>query len=79
MTGRAKWVAYFNPKSITVPSRLLHQDADNDEVSYVFVLNAESKPEKRIVERGIVSGDRTEIVSGLSTDDKVVESDGSKK
>jgi multidrug resistance efflux pump len=79
MTGRAKWVAYFNPKAITLPTRLLHQDADNEEVSYVFILNAESKPEKRIVERGIVSGDRTEIVSGLSTDDKVVESDGSKK
>jgi hypothetical protein len=45
MTGRAKWVAYFNPKAITLPTRLLHQDADNEEVSYVFILNAESKPE----------------------------------
>jgi HlyD family secretion protein len=79
MTGRAKWIAYFNPKAITIPSRLLHQEADNEEVSYVFVLNAESQPEKRIVERGIVSGDRTEIVSGVSQDDQLVESDGSKK
>ena len=79
MTGKSKWIAYFNPKAITIPSRLLRQEADNEDVSYVFVLNAEAKPEKRIVERGVVSGDRIEIVSGISPDDKLVESDGSKK
>lgn len=79
MTGKAKWIAYFNPKAITVPTHFVHQDAEDEGVSYVFVLNAESKPEKRSVERGVVSGNRTEIVSGLTADDKLVESDGSKK
>ncbi|MFO0012648.1 MAG: HlyD family efflux transporter periplasmic adaptor subunit [Planctomycetota bacterium] len=79
MTGKAKWVAYFNAKAMTIPSSYVRPDPDHEDVSYVFVLNAESKPERRRVEIGIVAGDRTEIVSGLSADSKLVESDGSKK
>jgi multidrug resistance efflux pump len=78
MTGKSKWVAYFNAKALTVPSKFLHQDPDEDDATYIFVLNAESKPEKRWVEAGVASGDRTEIVSGLNGDEKIVESDGSK-
>jgi HlyD family secretion protein len=79
MTGKAKWVAYFNAKALTVPSRVVHQDADNDDANYVFVLDGATKPVKQWVEVGIVSGERTEILSGLTADDNLVESDGSKK
>jgi HlyD family secretion protein len=79
MTGRAKWIAYFNAKALSIPNRYVHRDADNDDASYVFVLDSESKPVKQWVEAGVATGDRTEIVSGLAPDAKVVESDGSKK
>lgn len=79
MSGKAKWIAYYNPKALTVPSRYVHQDPDENDASYVWVLNAESKPEKRWVEPGITSGDRTEIFSGLTSSEQLVESDGSKK
>jgi hypothetical protein len=79
MSGKAKWIAYYNPKALTVPSRYVHQDPDENDASYVWVLNAESKPEKRWVESGITSGDRTEIFSGLTSSEQLVESDGSKK
>ncbi|MFN6128849.1 MAG: hypothetical protein ACK6DC_09240 [Planctomycetota bacterium] len=79
MTGKAKWVAYFNAKALTVPSRYVHQDTDNDDANYIFVLDSESKPVKQWVDIGIVSGERTEILGGLTADDKLVESDGPKK
>jgi multidrug resistance efflux pump len=79
MTGKAKWIAYFNAKALTVPSRLIRQDADQDDADYVWVLLSDSKTEKRWVETGVVSGERTEILAGLTTEDKLVESEGGKK
>jgi multidrug resistance efflux pump len=79
MTGKTRWVAYFNAKALTVPIRFVHQDAEEGDAHFVHVLGADGKGEKRWVEVGIVAGDRTEILNGLSVDDKLVESPSDKK
>lgn len=73
MTGHAHWVAHFNAKAVLVPSRMIHVDANENGATYLYALDSEFKPQKRRVKTGIVSGDQTEILEGLSSEEYVVE------
>lgn len=54
---------------LVVPSRSIHHDIDG---AHVFIINDEMKAQKVHIQQGLDFGEVTEILSGVSIDDKIV-------
>jgi HlyD family secretion protein len=62
------------PDALVVPKKAVHADQYNDELQYVWIVDAtkpEAKPERRDVKIGKRSGDDVEIANGLTAGDVV--------
>ena len=69
MAGQARFVVYTNPKAIVVPASAVK--TDDEEQSYVMLLDADGHPQRRDVKVGEKSKDKVEIVEGLKVGDKI--------
>ena len=69
MTGTARCIVYTKPDAITVPAAALFREPDGSRVAYV--VDADGKDAKRGVKVGRASGERIEILSGLTAGDRV--------
>jgi RND family efflux transporter MFP subunit len=69
LTGTAKIVTSEKENALTVPTSAVFEDPDT-EMSYVFIPG--EKPKKRSVKTGLVAGDKTEIVEGLSEGEEIL-------
>lgn len=54
---------------LVIPSRTIHHDIDG---AHVFIINNEMKAQKVRIQQGLDFGEVTEVLSGVSVDDKVV-------
>jgi multidrug resistance efflux pump len=76
-------VTTYNKKdAILVPKAAVHDDEDNEDQKYVWVVDAEdeeAKPERRNVKIGKRKGDEIEILKGLKKGDVVSLEDESEK
>ena len=82
MTCKIQVKSYDNKESLTVPKAAIHDDEDDPNQKYVWIVNpddAEAKPERRNVTLGKRSGDDVEVVKGLKKDEVVSLEDESKK
>lgn len=67
-----KVAAYSRTDALAVPSSaVFSEDADKDQ-KYVYLYIKDAEPKKQSVEVGETSGDRTEILSGLSAGDQIL-------
>ena len=64
--------AYSRTDALAVPKSIVFSDEVDDDQKYVYVLPAEGEPRKQSVEVGETSGDRVEILSGVSAGDKLL-------
>ena len=69
MAGQARFLVYSNPKAIVVPASAVK--TDDEEQSYVMLVDGEGKAERRDVKVGEKVKDKVEIVEGLKVGDKV--------
>jgi hypothetical protein len=69
LTGSAKIVTAQKENALSVPSSAVFEDPDT-ETSYVYLPG--DKPKKKTVKIGLVAGDKTEIVEGLSEGDEIL-------
>lgn len=68
MACTVKLTPYKKDEALTVPAAAVFRD--DDEI-YVFVVKGEGKPEKRTIKAGKQSGDKVEVLDGLSAGDVV--------
>jgi multidrug efflux pump subunit AcrA (membrane-fusion protein) len=73
MTGSARFVISQKKTALTVPSSAVFEDTSED-TQYVYRLTKDGKHEKKTVKVGITSGDKTEILEGLSEGDEILTS-----
>ena len=69
MTGSVRCVVAKRPEAVTVPSGCVFRDDDGSR--YVFAIDGDGKPAKKLVKAGLASGGRTEILEGLAAGDRV--------
>jgi multidrug efflux pump subunit AcrA (membrane-fusion protein) len=70
-------VPYSKKEAITVPTSSIHED---DDKSFVYVVDKKGKQHERTVTTGQVDGDNTEILSGLREGEEILlERPGEKK
>jgi HlyD family secretion protein len=82
MTCKVKVKTYDKKDALTVPKAAIHDDEDDENKKYVWVVDPddeEAKPERRNVTLGKRSGDDVEVVKGLKKGDVVSLEDESKK
>lgn len=70
MTANAQLTAYQKDAAIVVPAKALHATADGG--WEVEIEEAEGKTKKVAVKRGLSSGDKVEILSGLTKDQTII-------
>jgi HlyD family secretion protein len=74
MSCKVKVTTHENPDALVVPSKAVHTDKDDEELKYVWIVDAkkaDAKPERRDVKLGKSSGENVEITSGLKAGDVV--------
>ena len=64
--------AYSRTDALAVPKSIVFSEEVDDDQKYVYVLAEEGEPRKQSVEVGETSGDRVEILSGVSAGDKLL-------
>jgi multidrug efflux pump subunit AcrA (membrane-fusion protein) len=69
LTGSAKIMTAQKENALSVPSSAVFEDPDT-EMPYVYLPG--DKPKKKAVKTGLVAGDKTEIVEGLSEGDEIL-------
>jgi multidrug efflux pump subunit AcrA (membrane-fusion protein) len=82
MTCKIQVKTYDNKEALTVPKAAIHDDEDDANKKYVWLVDADdadAKPERRDVTLGKRGGDDVEIVKGLKSGDVVSLDDESKK
>jgi multidrug efflux pump subunit AcrA (membrane-fusion protein) len=82
MTCKISVKAYDKKDALTVPKAAVHEDEDDPNKKYVWLVNPDdedAKPERRDVTLGKRSGDDIEVVKGLKAGDVVSLEDESKK
>ena len=82
MTCKVKVKTYDKKDALTVPKAAIHDDEDDENKKYVWVVDPddeEAKPERRNVTLGKRSGDDVEVVKGLKKGGVVSLEDESKK
>jgi multidrug efflux pump subunit AcrA (membrane-fusion protein) len=72
MTAKAHVLLYSNDQAIAVPSGAVFTDEWSDAGPYVYVVDKEGKPQRRNVEVGRKSDEKTEIVRGLEVGEKIL-------
>lgn len=72
MQCNVKLVPYSQAEAIAVPSKAVFTDELDDATRYVYVVDDNNEHSRRDITAGKVSGDRTEIVSGLSAGEKIL-------
>jgi HlyD family secretion protein len=71
MTGKVKIVAYFKADAIAVPAKAVFHDDLDDDKRYVLIVG-DGKSKRRDVTVGHSADKSIEIVSGISTGDKIL-------
>ncbi len=82
MSCKVKITTYDKEDALVVPKKAVHTDKDDEELKYVWLVeakNADSKAERRHVKLGKSSGEDVEITSGLKLGDVVSLEDEEKK
>jgi multidrug efflux pump subunit AcrA (membrane-fusion protein) len=82
MSCKIQVKTYDNKEALTVPKAAIHDDEDDANKKYVWLVDAddnEAKPQRRDVTLGKRSGDDVEITKGLKKGDVVSLEDESKK
>lgn len=64
--------AYSRTDALAVPKSAVFAEEADDDQKYVYVAPDDGEPRKQSVEVGETSGDRTEILSGLSAGEKIL-------
>lgn len=72
MQCSVKLVPYSQAEAIAVPTKAVFTDDLDDAKRYVLVVDEKGDHTRRDVTAGKVSGDRTEITSGLSAGEKIL-------
>ncbi|MCI0332601.1 MAG: HlyD family efflux transporter periplasmic adaptor subunit [Planctomycetes bacterium] len=81
MSGKIQVTTYNQKDAITVPKTAVHDDEDDEDQKYVWLVDPddeEAKPERRNVKLGKRKGDDVEIVKGLKKGDVISLDDESK-
>jgi HlyD family secretion protein len=73
MTCSTRFVTFHKKAALTVPSTAVFEDVAED-THYVYVPAKGGKNEKKTVKVGVTSGERVEIVEGLSEGDEILAS-----
>lgn len=75
LTARLKLNDYTNENAILIPQSIISENADGEQ--YIYVLEAKNgekaTAKQLIIETGKTQGDKIEILSGLKTDDEIIE------
>jgi multidrug efflux pump subunit AcrA (membrane-fusion protein) len=82
MSCKVEVKSYDKKDALTVPKAAVHDDEDDVNKKYVWVVdpdNEDAKPERRDVTLGQRSGDDIEVVKGLKAGDVVSLEDEEKK
>jgi multidrug resistance efflux pump len=82
MSCKVQLVTYDKKDAIVVPKTAVHDDEDNEDKKYVWLVkadDAEAKPERRNVKLGKRKGTDVEIINGLEKGDVISLDDESKK
>jgi multidrug efflux pump subunit AcrA (membrane-fusion protein) len=72
MKCAVKVPAYSRTDALAVPSSAVFSEEANKDQKYVYVSVKDGEPKKQSVEVGETSGDKTEILSGLSAGDQIL-------
>ncbi len=73
MSVSVKLNVYRKENALTLPSSAIFTEEDDEDHAYVWFYQEGSKPTKRTVKVGDKSGNKTEILSGLSEGDLVLQ------
>jgi HlyD family secretion protein len=73
MTGSVRFVTSQKKSALTVPSTAVFEDTAED-THYVYRVGKDGKHTKKTIKVGITSGDKTEILEGLSEGDEILSS-----
>ena len=65
-------VTYLRKDAITLPSSVIHSEADDPDSKFIYMLNKKGKHQKKGIELGKKSGDVVEIISGVRMGMKVL-------
>ena len=65
-------ITYQNKSAVTLPKSSVFKEDHDKEVQYVYVLSPKGKPVKKIIETGKESGSIIEIVSGVTSNAKIL-------
>lgn len=75
MNSTIRFQVYTAPQAIVVPTGTLAQDAANEDLYYVYVIEKEgAPPEKRPVTLGNRSGNQVELTGGLKAGEMILKS-----
>jgi HlyD family secretion protein len=72
MSCKVKFTPYVKTDALTVPPKAVFSEPENDDEHYVYVLDAQGKPEKRSVTVGRETDKQAEILKGLRAGDKIL-------
>lgn len=72
MRCAVKVSAYARTDALAVPTSAVFADEDDKDEKYVYVAVENAEPRKQPVQIGETSGERTEILSGLNSGDKIL-------
>lgn len=72
MKSSIKVIAYTRTDALAVPSSAVFSEDADKEQKYVFLSVKDMPPRKQSVQIGEVSGDRTEILSGLTAGEQIL-------
>ncbi|MEY4568529.1 MAG: hypothetical protein RLY14_3499 [Planctomycetota bacterium] len=72
MTGSVKLTTYFQPKAMTLPTKVIHKDELDGHKRYVWVSGSNGQPERKEIVVGIEVGDKSEVLSGVAVSDAVL-------
>lgn len=72
MNAKVKLTGYENAAALTVPSSAVFSEEADETQKYVYVQPEEGEPEKRTVQVGHSSGDKTEITAGLEEGEEIL-------
>jgi multidrug efflux pump subunit AcrA (membrane-fusion protein) len=72
MTGSVKLTTYFQPKAMTLPTKVIHKDELDEHKRYVWISGSNGQPERKEIVVGIEVGDKAEVLSGVAASDAVL-------
>tara|TARA_B110000003_G_scaffold275171_1_gene317043 strand:+ start:3051 stop:4571 length:1521 start_codon:yes stop_codon:yes gene_type:complete len=67
-----KIITYEKKNALTLPQASVFQEDHDTEIKYIYILNSNQKPTKKIVKTGKKSGSNIEILDGIRNNTKVL-------